>query len=68
VANYPETEESRSVAASICAGVNGFLGMTIQAPGRTAWAKSFWNRGLELEPIDAGLVELLAHPEGPDAE
>lgn len=68
VASYPETEESRSVAASICAGVNLFLGMTIQAPGRTAWARSFWNRGLELEPVDAGLVDLLAQPEGPDAE
>lgn len=43
---YPETEDSRIVAAGIRATINVLWGTE---KALTDWADYFWNRGLELE-------------------
>jgi hypothetical protein len=47
IENYPETEESRAVAAEVRATVYSLLSETPQD-----WESYFWNRGLEIEPCD----------------
>lgn len=44
IEKYPETEESRAIAAAIRAGVYGLFSDTPQE-----WGIYFWNRGLDLE-------------------
>lgn len=51
VADFPDTEESRRVAASVRATVNGFFGRYFRDKSSN-WSQYFWNRGLELEPCD----------------
>lgn len=51
VAEFPNTEESRGVSASVRAAVNQFFG-THFYDSLTTWPSYFWNRGLELEPCD----------------
>jgi hypothetical protein len=47
VAEYPNTEEARRIGSSVRATINGFFGQgELQ---RSAWARYFWNRGLEID-------------------
>lgn len=50
IEKYPHTEKSQRIARSICATVNGFIG--IERNKTSEWPKYFWNRCLELEPCD----------------
>jgi hypothetical protein len=48
VVKYPETDESRKIAASVCAmSVMLLEGMDPNAP-KSSWPSYFWNRGLEI--------------------
>jgi hypothetical protein len=49
VEQFPDTEESRVVAASIRSAVNGMWGADEKSQD---WPDYFWNRGLELEACD----------------
>jgi hypothetical protein len=51
VAEFPDTEESIRVAASVRATINGFFGDHFYDKS-SPWPRYFWNRGLELEPCD----------------
>ena len=46
IQNYPDTEESKMIAASVRASILSILGMSKTPPD---WANYFWNRGLEIE-------------------
>lgn len=46
VADYPNTAESRRIAASVRAAINGFFGALSH---HSEWPRYFWNRGLEIE-------------------
>lgn len=48
IENYPHTEESRKIAASIRASINGFIGLDIGGE-KTDWPNYFWNHGLEID-------------------
>lgn len=50
IEKYPNTEESRRIAGSIRAAINGFIGTDCDKTSE--WPKYFWNRGIELEPCD----------------
>lgn len=53
IEDYPETEQSQRIAASVRATLNQMFGeLDLMASG-TDWPVAFWNRGLELEPCDA---------------
>jgi hypothetical protein len=49
IENYPNTERSKEVAASIRATINSFAGL-VEDAGFNSWSNYFWNRGLEIEP------------------
>jgi hypothetical protein len=49
IADYPDTEESRQVGASVRATCLSLLPALMEAYS-TDWPVCFWNRGLELEP------------------
>jgi hypothetical protein len=51
VADFPETEESKRIATSVRATVNG-LGGNYLDPKQSVWSNYFWNRGLELQPCN----------------
>ncbi|HWP91802.1 MAG TPA: hypothetical protein VNN20_06360 [Thermodesulfobacteriota bacterium] len=51
VADYPETEESIRIAASVRATTTAFFGFE-QNKKSSPWSTYFWNRGLELESCD----------------
>lgn len=48
VKDFPHTEESQKVAASVRAMCNFLIGMTLNEFD-SGWARYFWNRGFELE-------------------
>ncbi|KAF0208115.1 MAG: hypothetical protein FD171_1272 [Actinobacteria bacterium] len=52
--NYPDTAESRLVAASVRSAVP-LLVRPPEEAYETAWSAYFWNRGLEIEPCRAQL-------------
>lgn len=52
IEDYPKTEQSQRIAASIRATLNQMFGdLDLMASG-TGWPIAFWNRGLELEPCE----------------
>lgn len=51
IENYPKTEESKKIAASIRASINGFIGLDI-AGNVTNWPNYFWNRGLQIDKCE----------------
>lgn len=52
IEDYPDTEQSRRIAAAIRATLNMmFDDVNLMASG-TDWPVAFWNRGLELEPCE----------------
>jgi hypothetical protein len=50
IQNYPNTEESKKIGASVCAIINLQTGFLIESR-LSGWVKYFWNRGLFIEPI-----------------
>ena len=51
IENYPNSEESKKIAASIRASINGFIGLDI-AGNMTNWPDYFWNRGLKIDKCE----------------
>jgi hypothetical protein len=52
IEDYPKTDQSQRIAASIRATLNQMFGeLDLMASG-TNWPIAFWNRGLELEPCE----------------
>jgi hypothetical protein len=52
IENYPNTEKSIEVGASVCAAVNMLAGGTLPKYPDDAWVQYFWKRSLELRPLD----------------
>lgn len=52
IEDYPGTEQSQRIAASIRATLNQMFGETDMMASGTGWPVAFWNRGLELEPCE----------------
>jgi len=52
IEDYPDTEQSQRIAASIRATLNQMFGETDLMASGTDWPVAFWNRGLELEPCE----------------
>ena len=48
IENYPNTEESKKIAAFVRASINGFIGMDLD-DRLTDWQAYFWGRGLEID-------------------
>lgn len=52
IEDYPKTDQSQRIAASIRATLNQMFGdLDLMASG-TGWPIAFWNRGLELQPCE----------------
>jgi len=51
VENYPSTEKSIEVGASVCAAVNMLASELPRYPD-DSWVQYFWRRSLELQPLD----------------
>jgi hypothetical protein len=51
VKNYPDTDLSRQVGASVCAMCNGQMVMNLE-DGEGEWVDYFWNRGLEVDACE----------------
>jgi hypothetical protein len=58
VEHYPTTERSRQVGASICAAVNMFAGTTLPKYSEDTWTQYFWQRSLDLRPLEFGHLEI----------
>ena len=52
IEEYPKTEQSQEVAASIRATLNLMFGDTKWMASERDWPIAFWNRGLEIEPCE----------------
>ncbi len=52
IEDYPDTAQSRRIAASIRATLNQMFGDVDLMASGTDWPAAFWNRGLELEPCE----------------
>lgn len=57
VENYPDTERSEQVGAAICATVNGLAGRQLPNYIDDKWVQYFWQRNLELRPLDFSNLE-----------
>lgn len=57
VLEYPDTEESRKVAASMRAMSSLITGLSAEGAGPSRWCRYFWNRGLELGRCDLQSAE-----------
>ncbi len=54
IQDYPDTELSRKIAASIRATLNSFFSETNVMASGSAWPVQFWNRGLKLDDCEVG--------------
>jgi hypothetical protein len=54
ITDYPQTEESQGVGASVRAMCNFLIGNS-SGKSDARWAEYFWNRGFELESCDYNL-------------
>lgn len=52
IEDYPETEQSQRIAASIRTTLNQMFGDINMMASGTDWPTAFWNRGLELEQCE----------------
>jgi hypothetical protein len=52
IEDYPATEQSQRIAASIRATLNKMFGDVDLMASGTDWPVAFWNRGLQLEPCE----------------
>lgn len=50
--NYPDTDESKKVGASVCAAVNIFIDALVPDFKKDSWALYFWERSYELRPLN----------------
>jgi hypothetical protein len=57
VKNYPETDRSKQVGASICAAVNMLAGTMLPKYSENRWVQYFWQRNLELRPLNLSHLE-----------
>ena len=57
VINYPDTKRSVEVGASICATVNMLAGHNLPKFREDGWAQYFWQRSLELHPLNLRHLE-----------
>lgn len=57
VEKYPSTELSKRVGASICASVNGLAGNMLPKFQEDTWVQYFWQRSLDLCPLDFSHLE-----------
>lgn len=57
VEKYPSTELSKQVGASICASVNMMAGNMLPKFSEDAWVQHFWQRSLDLCPLDFSHLE-----------
>lgn len=57
IVNYPGTERSVEVGASICATVNMLAGNNLPKFREDGWVLYFWRRSLELHPLNLGHLE-----------
>ena len=56
--NYPDTDESKEVGASVCAASGMLIMMGRDDKDRTSWARYFWKRNLEIEPVSFGYMKV----------
>ena len=52
IEDYPNTDQSKRIAASIRATLNAMFGEVDHMASGTDWPTAFWNRGLELEACE----------------
>ena len=52
IEDYPETEQSQRIAASMRATLNQMFSEINMMASGTDWSTAFWNRGLKLEQCD----------------
>jgi hypothetical protein len=57
VVNYPDTERSVEIGASICATVNMLAGRDLPKFREDGWVQYFWQRSLELHPLNLRHLE-----------
>ena len=57
VENYPHTERSKQVGASICATVNMLAGTMLPKYPEDRWVQYFWQRNLERRPLNFSHLE-----------
>jgi hypothetical protein len=57
VERYPTTDRSKQVGASICAAVNMLAGTSLPKYQEDVWVQYFWQRSLELRPLNFGTLE-----------
>jgi hypothetical protein len=57
VERYPSTDRSQQVGASICATVNMLAGTMLPTFPEDAWVQYFWQRSLDLCPLDFSHLE-----------
>jgi hypothetical protein len=57
VEHYPATERSKQVGASVCATVNMLAGTSLPKYQENAWVQYFWQRSLELRPLNFAELE-----------
>jgi hypothetical protein len=57
VERYPTTERSKQVGAAVCATVNMFVGTGLPKYQDDAWVQYFWQRSLELRPLNFAQLE-----------
>lgn len=62
--DYPETDESRKVGASVCSASTGIIQMQhIGLREDTLWSHYFWRRNLELKPVNIDHLKEFRHVE-----
>lgn len=52
IRHYPATEKSKSLAARLRSTATFFIGQGLTHGATREWSDYFWQRGLELEPVD----------------
>jgi hypothetical protein len=52
IENYPNTEKSKEIGGAICSATTMLFNFDTDGKVDREWCKYFWNRGLELEPVD----------------
>lgn len=57
VERYPATELSKKVGASVCATVNMSAGTSLPRYQEDLWVQYFWQRSLELRPLNFAALE-----------
>ncbi|HHF0526874.1 TPA: hypothetical protein ACTUT5_003557 [Legionella anisa] len=56
--DYPNTTQSQEIGASIRSALTMMIVNQVIEPKLTDWIKYFWNRGIEIEPLDLAIMEI----------